>query len=255
MYTYSQSEPGAPPPMDSAVPDYGAAAEGLASGSWWESMNLTIFGKKVTNEQAKTIIYLGAAALVVLTVALVVALSGDGGAGGGVDVSGQPPSTRAGSPGVGGVIIATTERGEKNPSRVDFGSQCEFQSGGTRTDCSGAAGARCGITPNGEVYAWIMADVRDCTNPVCAPAEGPPVRYGCSRATAGDAFIECCVAIELPGTVDCGVTIDTTTDFAVSAQAFPPQQHDSQAISDRVSVVAGHELPEQRRQHRHDCRP
>ena len=48
-----QTEPGAPPPVDAAaVPEYGAA-EGLASGSWWESMNLTVFGKQVTNEQAK----------------------------------------------------------------------------------------------------------------------------------------------------------------------------------------------------------
>ena len=45
---------GAPPPEAKlAVPDdYGAESEGIASSSWWDMMSLTIFGKKVSNEQA-----------------------------------------------------------------------------------------------------------------------------------------------------------------------------------------------------------
>ena len=86
------AEPGAPPPADDvAVPEYSGDAEGMASSSWWDSMSLTVFGKSVTNEQAKTIIYVGALALVVVTVALVVTVSGGGGGGAGGGGGGGGP--------------------------------------------------------------------------------------------------------------------------------------------------------------------
>ena len=225
------AEPGAPPPADDvAVPEYSGDAEGMASSSWWDSMSLTVFGKQVTNEQAKTIIYVGALALVVVTVALVVTVSGGGGGGaggGGGGGSGGPRvvggwdgsvppcfSATAGRNSGQGVVVATTDRGPRNPIRMGFGSQCKMASA-PFGDCSGAAGARCGITPNGEVYAWIMASVADCVgSPTCAPIEGRPVRYGCSRAELGDSFVECCVAIETPDTTDCSDPVDVTTDFA-----------------------------------------
>lgn len=253
-----QAEPGAPPPMDvPAVPEYGAA-EGLASGSWWESMNLTVFGKQVTNEQAKMIIYSLAIAVVVLVVVTIGAVSGgddSNGAAGDVDTSPLPgPATRlpgqqawqpggAWQPTTGGnaVVIATTERGvkfEAGGARISFGAQCEFQSTGG-ADCSGSAGARCGTTPNGEVYAWLMADVRDCRNPECAPIEGPPVRYGCSRVAAGDRFINCCIAIELPETVDCPAPIDTTTDWASLNCLSNAANTDTQAGRTQALVSGG----------------
>ena len=69
---------GAPPPEAKlAVPDdYGAESEGIASSSWWDMMSLTIFGKKVSNEQAKKIIYVGAAALAFVTLLLIISVSG-----------------------------------------------------------------------------------------------------------------------------------------------------------------------------------
>ena len=76
------AEPGAPPPMADKgsveVPDYGAPAEGMTSGSWWDSMaSLTLCGKKVTNEQAKAIFTGMMAFIVLLVVVVIVMASGD----------------------------------------------------------------------------------------------------------------------------------------------------------------------------------
>ena len=63
------AEPGAPPPPE--VPEYGEG-EGMAASSWWESMaDLRLCGKKVTNEQAKTIFTLMGALIVALVVVAV----------------------------------------------------------------------------------------------------------------------------------------------------------------------------------------
>ena len=39
-------EPGAPPPAEgAAVPEYSESTEGMAGGSWWETMSLSVCGK------------------------------------------------------------------------------------------------------------------------------------------------------------------------------------------------------------------
>ena len=77
------AEPGAPPPPE--VPEYGEG-EGMAASSWWESMaDLRLCGKKVTNEQAKTIFTLMGALIVALVVVVIVSATGGGGGDGGDD--------------------------------------------------------------------------------------------------------------------------------------------------------------------------
>ena len=77
------AEPGAPPPPE--VPEYGEG-EGMAASSWWESMaDLRLCGKKVTNEQAKTIFTLMGALIVALVVVVIVSVAGGGGGSGGDD--------------------------------------------------------------------------------------------------------------------------------------------------------------------------
>ena len=96
------AEPGAPPPADQAVPDYGKPEEGtLASASWWDSMaSLTLCGKKVTNEQAKTIFTALMATVVLLVVVVVVMATGDsGGSGGSSDAPVPPPRSPSASGG------------------------------------------------------------------------------------------------------------------------------------------------------------
>ena len=97
------AEPGAPPPAD-AVPDYGAPEEGtLTSTSWWDSMaSLTLCGKKVTNEQAKTIFTALMATVVLLVVVVVVMATGDSGSGasgGSTDAPVPPPRSPSASGG------------------------------------------------------------------------------------------------------------------------------------------------------------
>ena len=55
-------EPGAPPPA--AVPEYAESTEGMAGGSWWETMSLSVCGKQLSTDQAQKAIY-GLGALVV----------------------------------------------------------------------------------------------------------------------------------------------------------------------------------------------
>ena len=84
------AEPGAPPPPE--VPEYGEG-EGMAASSWWESMaDLRLCGKKVTNEQAKTIFTLMGALIVALVVVVIVSAAGGGGGGG--DDSAAPSGPR-----------------------------------------------------------------------------------------------------------------------------------------------------------------
>ena len=56
----------------------------MAASSWWESMaDLRLCGKKVTNEQAKTIFTLMGALIVALVVVVIVSATGGGGDDGG----------------------------------------------------------------------------------------------------------------------------------------------------------------------------
>jgi hypothetical protein len=59
------------------------------------------------------------------------------------------------------VFVPITEAGTGTPTKMGFGQQCKVAPPAAN-DCSGAAGARCGATPNGEVYAWIMPAVSQC---------------------------------------------------------------------------------------------
>ena len=61
------------------------------------------------------------------------------------------------------VVVPITEAGTGTPKKMGFGQQCKVTPAMTvEQDCSGAAGARCGATPNGEVYAWIMPAIPEC---------------------------------------------------------------------------------------------
>jgi hypothetical protein len=82
----AESSRGAPPrPPPPEVPEYGEG-EGMAASSWWESMaDLRLCGKKVTNEQAKTIFTLMGALIVALVVVVIVSATGGGGGDGGDD--------------------------------------------------------------------------------------------------------------------------------------------------------------------------
>ena len=59
------------------------------------------------------------------------------------------------------VFVPITEAGTGTPTKMGFGQQCKVAPPAAN-DCSGAAGARCGATPNGEVYAWIMPAISQC---------------------------------------------------------------------------------------------
>ena len=69
-------EPGAPPPAEgAAVPEYSESTEGMAGGSWWETMSLSVCGKQLSTYQAQKAIY-GLGALVVVLIIVVVATAG-----------------------------------------------------------------------------------------------------------------------------------------------------------------------------------
>ena len=218
---------GAPPPDEKlAVPDdYGAESEGIASSSWWDMMSLTIFGKKVSNEQAKKIIYVGAAALVFVTLLLIISVSGgdDAAAAGG---GGAPVRNWGGNwggewsegqgaalgrdPATAVFVSRSNFRGrdtEGTPTSLASGSECKVAMPPGR-DCTAAAGGRCGLTSNNELYAWLMDAPPSCgrtgADTRCEYIIGPLVRYGCSRAELSDGrFVECCVATGAPDVVDC----------------------------------------------------
>ena len=94
--------------------------------------------------------------------------------------------------------------------RSAFGSECQlfWKPGG----CGGTDAGRCGVTENGELYAWYLDAAAWCedSNPLCQFAMGAPVRTGCSRAERAGYFVECCVHAEgMDGAVDC---VDTIID-------------------------------------------
>ena len=69
-------EPGAPPPAEgAAVPEYSESTEGMAGGSWWETMSLSVCGKQLSTDQAQKAIY-ALGALVVVLIIVVVATAG-----------------------------------------------------------------------------------------------------------------------------------------------------------------------------------
>ena len=97
--------------------------------------------------------------------------------------------------------------------RSAFGSECQlfWKPGG----CGGTDAGRCGVTENGELYAWYLDAAAWCedSNPLCQFAMGAPVRTGCSRAERAGYFVECCVHAEgMDGAVDCVDTIDWNVD-------------------------------------------
>jgi hypothetical protein len=125
-------------------------------------------------------------------------------------------------------FTATTEQGQEFPLGILGGLECEVHKASTppsKPDCSHSAGARCGVTPNGELYAWIMAPPQSCQSSSvsgqgrvnCNYVTGTPVRSGCSRAAlpASRAFVECCVANPSSSNVKgCKSVVDLRTDYA-----------------------------------------
>ncbi len=145
--------------------DYGAESEGIASSSWWDMMSLTIFGKKVSNEQAKKIIYVGAAALAFVTLLLIISVSGggDAAAAGGGDGGGDADYLAGGNwggewydgkgaalgrdPTTAVFVSRSNFRGtdtEGTPTSLASGSECKVAMPPGQ-DCTAAAGGRCHV--------------------------------------------------------------------------------------------------------------
>ena len=88
-------EPALPPPLE--APDYEDGGGSMGSASWWDGFALTVCGKKVSNEEARNLIYgLATLSAVLLCVLAAVALSPDDGAAAGPGAGAGLAATREG---------------------------------------------------------------------------------------------------------------------------------------------------------------
>ena len=79
--------------------------------------------------------------------------------------------------------------------RVKYGRECQLY--WKNGKCNGINAGRCGVTEDGELYAWFLGADSWCkeSDPFCGFVMGKPVKTGCSRATRPGTqnFVECCV--------------------------------------------------------------
>lgn len=204
--------------------------------------------RRISHETAKTIIYGGAAAIGIVLVVLVVTISGgDDGAGN----AGGAGSPNAPVPGMGdtngywasddnappaiedhtGVwnSVWYQTKTDQSPARdglfrISHGSECElFHRRRPVAEGGGRESARCGLTPNGQIFAWYQS-VTAGENPLCDGLHmGPPVRSGCSRTPylPSGYFVECCVALDNVGDPTCPAN-EMTAMAAGAAPCQPP---------------------------------
>jgi hypothetical protein len=228
-------EPELPPP-DLSVPTYDVESSGpsLGSGDWWSSFGLTLCGKRISNDVAKKVIYAGATALAIVTVALVVSVSSTPPPASPTPTIGRdqgPAPTKQASPTQGTVpprpagqdppppppphaavyYLAKTDEGPATDGmrRVDTGTECRLWN---RRKPSAEGGGReigsCGLTANGQLFAWYQT-YSAAQDPLCDGVHmGPPVRSGCSRTPTlpSGYYVECCVAVDADDVLDCAAT-------------------------------------------------
>ena len=98
--------------------------------------------------------------------------------------------------------------------RTRHGSECQLFN--TPGGCDGSDSGRCGVTADGELYAYYHDAVAWCEedNPNCGFRMGPLVREGCSRAERVGFFVECCVVDHTENTnvPDCADVVDFSSD-------------------------------------------
>ena len=91
----------------------------------------------------------------------------------------------------GVTFSATFGEGTKNTAfpltKSSNGKECELYS--TKGKCNNQNSGRCGISSNGELYAWLYDAAAACSlqgsglSSSCGFKMGPPVRKGCSRVS------------------------------------------------------------------------
>ena len=202
------------------------SGEELGSDSFWNSLSeLSIFGTTVTPDQARRLIYSIGAVLLMLALLLVsYLLSGGSGSSGGhsgtdasasarINATGSaaaPPPTLGHAP-IGFTAKLTAEDAEFGGAQfIVYGTECSLAPP-SPSACGGVQEARCGLTQDGALYAWLGATCDG--DPQCEGAgasdsdaapmrpssvrRGPPARHGCSRTSdeADGTFVECCVAL------------------------------------------------------------
>lgn len=187
----------------------------MGSASFWNSLSeISVAGMTVTPDQARKIIYSIGAVLGLLVLALVWFLISDHGASdnpakAGTDAAVPPPHSTAAFQ-----FTAKLQEDGAETSGAQFiaqGSECSIASPMPSSTCGGTVDARCGITDDGYLYAWL--GVTCVGDPQCedaAASDGVPARlqpstvlvggridHGCSRAEdpRGTIFVSCCVAV------------------------------------------------------------
>lgn len=98
---------------------------------------------------------------------------------------------------VPGLAFHAKYRGERKlhaTYKTEMGKECELYSAPGR--CNERDSARCGVTENGELYAWLFVSSAACHSrePACAFKTGPPVRSGCSTVSHMHHSVSCCVS-------------------------------------------------------------
>lgn len=227
------TEPGnAPPIPDGPVGGiYDGAKEAdpgeeLGSASFWNSLSeLSIAGMTVTPGQARKIIYAIGAILLLLGALLVSHLLSPPSGSGATSAAARPPppSSTAGSsvaqpapapapvPSPALQIAPITFRAKLRADDAEFGdgrfmvhgSECSL-SVPSPSACGGVVEGRCGMSPAGELYAWLGVTCNGDL-PCGGGRRGPAVTHGCSGTSVetDGTFVECCyattAAVKTPG--------------------------------------------------------
>lgn len=227
-------EPGGAPPIPEGPVGVGGIYDGgkevdsgeeMGSEGFWNSLSeLSIAGMTVTPDQAKKIIYSIGAILLALGLLLVYHLLPLGGSdSGGADSGNDAPKSEVGSGSAApppitfttnhAPITFTAKLTADDPEFagaqfIVYGSECSLASP-SPSACGGVLEARCGITEDGGLYAWLGATCdgdprceRDGdSGPVpmrpSSVRRGPTRPHGCSRTSdeADGTFVECCAAL------------------------------------------------------------
>jgi hypothetical protein len=98
--------------------------------------------------------------------------------------------------------------------------------------CGGIDAGRCGVTPDGRLYAYYLDAVEWCgdragtsanegRDPLCGFVMSPPVTEGCTRAENVGYYTECCVREEDDSTSVC----PNLQDFGTDQTAHCPNHH------------------------------
>eukprot|EP01043_Picozoa_sp_COSAG02_P024233 COSAG02_NODE_1319_length_13272_cov_10.015714_6_plen_237_part_00 len=209
LWCVPRMEPGGAPPVAEGPVGVGGIYDGgkdsadsgeeLGSDSFWNSLSeLSIAGMTVTPDQAKKIIYSIGAILLVLGLLLVAHLLPGG------DTSMAPPTPTRSTTGNGTAPLRnapitftarlTADADEfRGAQFIVYGSECSLPPA-SPSACGGVLEARCGMTEDGELYAWLGTTCDG--DPPCSVRRGPARGHGCSRTSDEDGtFVECCVAL------------------------------------------------------------